>query len=189
MRSTKSTVTQLAYLQKSKDHKFICTANIFNWDDILATTKENHKSNTNNNTKYTYTTTQRTMMRLLPFILIRLLFLLSRGPISFRGAHRSSSSGGNQKRFESDNFYIVLGLNKIAKEKEIKSAYRKLALQYHPDKVKDVMDSEEAENIFIKVSDAYSVLSDEEKRKIYDQYGKNGLYAFEKGQHPSKPDG
>ena len=66
MRSTKSTVTQLAYLQKSKDHKFICTANIFNWDDILATTKENHKSNTNNNTKYTYTTTQRTMMRLLP---------------------------------------------------------------------------------------------------------------------------
>lgn len=47
------------------------------------------------------------------------------------------------------------------------------------------MDPEEATNIFIKVSDAYSVLSDKEKRKIYDQYGKNGLDAFEKGQDPA----
>jgi curved DNA-binding protein CbpA len=60
-----------------------------------------------------------------------------------------------------------------------------LALQYHPDKVKDDVDKEEAEQKFIAISQAYSVLSDEKKRKIYDQYGINGLEAFERGQDPA----
>jgi len=62
---------------------------------------------------------------------------------------------------DSDNYYAVLGLSKRAKAKEIKSAYRKLALKYHPDKAED---KEEAEAKFVKISEAYAVLSDDEKR-------------------------
>ena len=100
------------------------------------------------------------------------------------GAKRSNSNS-NKKQFQSDNYYTILGLTKTAKDKQIKSAYRKLALQYHPDKVKEDQDKEEAENIFVKVSEAYSVLSDKKKRDIYDKYGKNGLEAHERGQDPA----
>ena len=65
--------------------------------------------------------------------------------------------------------------------KQIKSAYRKLALKYHPDKVGDEKDRERSDAIFVNVSQAYSVLSDDKKKKIYDTYGKNGLEAHEKG--------
>ena len=97
----------------------------------------------------------------------------------------AATKRSGKKQFQSDNYYTVLGLAKTAKEKEIKSAYRKLALQYHPDKIKDDMDKEEAETIFVKVSEAYSVLSDKKKREIYNKYGKNGLDAHEKGQDPA----
>lgn len=90
----------------------------------------------------------------------------------------SSSSTANP-----DDYYAVLGLKKTCSAKEIKSAYRKLALQYHPDKVPEA-EKEESEAKFIVVSQAYAVLSDEEKRKIYDRYGKHGLDAAERGQDP-----
>eukprot|EP00567_Pseudictyota_dubia_P017145 CAMPEP_0197438400 /NCGR_PEP_ID=MMETSP1175-20131217/5410_1 /TAXON_ID=1003142 /ORGANISM="Triceratium dubium, Strain CCMP147" /LENGTH=532 /DNA_ID=CAMNT_0042968125 /DNA_START=366 /DNA_END=1964 /DNA_ORIENTATION=- len=89
-----------------------------------------------------------------------------------------------QKKAKDDDYYSVLGLRKSAKPKDIKSAYRKLALKYHPDKVSED-EKEEAEEKFVKVSEAYSVLSDEEKRGIYDKFGKNGLDAHEKGQDPN----
>ena len=97
-------------------------------------------------------------------------------------------SSGNNRRTPTSNpndYYAVLGLKKTCTPKQIKSSYRKLALQYHPDKVKDEADKEEAEEKFIAISQAYSVLSDEKKRKIYDQYGINGLEAFERGQDPA----
>jgi curved DNA-binding protein CbpA len=86
-----------------------------------------------------------------------------------------------------DDYYKILGLTsgKKATSKDIKAAYRKLALKYHPDKVEE-KDKEIAEDMFVKVSGAYSVLSDEKKRKIYDNYGKNGLDAHERGQDPSQ---
>ncbi len=65
------------------------------------------------------------------------------------------------------DFYEVLGLSKNATEAEIKSAYRKLARQHHP----DVDKSEGAAGRFKEVSEAYQVLSDPQKRKNYDQFG------------------
>lgn len=74
---------------------------------------------------------------------------------------------------ESD-YYKILGVSKTASAQEIKSAYRKLALQYHPDKNK----TKEAEEKFKEVTKAYEVLGDEQKRKTYDQFG---AAAFEQG--------
>jgi len=70
------------------------------------------------------------------------------------------------------DFYEVLGVPKTATKDDIKAAYRKLALQYHPDRNK----SPEAEEKFKQLSEAYAVLSDDEKRKQYDTYGREGVY-------------
>lgn len=69
------------------------------------------------------------------------------------------------------DYYAILGISKNATEDEIKKAYRKLALQYHPDKNK----SPGAEEKFKQVSEAYEVLSDKKKRELYDQFGEDGL--------------
>jgi molecular chaperone DnaJ len=68
------------------------------------------------------------------------------------------------------DYYEVLGIQKNASKEEIKNAYRKLALQYHPDRNKDPT----AEEKFKELSEAYAVLSDDEKRKRYDIYGHVG---------------
>ena len=65
------------------------------------------------------------------------------------------------------DYYDILGLKKSASDRDIKRAFRKLALKYHPDKNKDA----KAEEIFREIAEAYSVLSDEGKRKKYDSYG------------------
>lgn len=69
------------------------------------------------------------------------------------------------------DYYEILGIKKDASKQEIKKAYRKLALKYHPDK----NPSKEAEEKFKEISEAYAVLYDEEKRKLYDQYGHSGI--------------
>lgn len=73
---------------------------------------------------------------------------------------------------ESD-YYKVLGVSKNASEGEIKKAYRKLALKYHPDKTKGDKSSEEK---FKKISEAYAVLSDKKKRKQYDTFGSTNFH-------------
>mmetsp|Transcript_13997 Transcript_13997/g.21359 ORF Transcript_13997/g.21359 Transcript_13997/m.21359 type:complete len:459 (-) Transcript_13997:25-1401(-) len=84
-----------------------------------------------------------------------------------------------------DDYYSILGLSRSASSKEIKSAYRKLALKHHPDKVPEE-EKETSEKIFVKVSEAYAVLSDDTKRKVYDKHGKNGLDMLEKGMDPDE---
>ncbi len=69
-------------------------------------------------------------------------------------------------------YYEVLEVNKDCSSAELKKAYRKLAMKYHPDRNPD---DKEAEDKFKIVNEAYQVLSDEEKRSIYDRYGKAGL--------------
>lgn len=69
----------------------------------------------------------------------------------------------------STNYYKVLGLNKDATEDEIKKAYKKLAIKWHPDK--NLNNKAEAEKKFKDISEAYSILSDPEKKKMYDQFG------------------
>ncbi|XP_048754673.2 dnaJ homolog subfamily B member 6-like isoform X2 [Ostrea edulis] len=71
------------------------------------------------------------------------------------------------------DYYQVLSIKRDASEVDIKKAYRKLALKWHPDKNPD--QKEEAERKFKEISEAYEVLSDKEKREIYDKYGKDGL--------------
>ena len=69
------------------------------------------------------------------------------------------------------DYYEVLGVAKDASKAEIKKAYRKLALKYHPDKNKEAG----AEEKFKEISEAYAVLYDDEKRNLYDQYGHAGI--------------
>lgn len=70
------------------------------------------------------------------------------------------------------NYYDILGVSKDATQEEIKKAYRKIALKYHPDKNPG---NKEAEEKFKEAAEAYAVLSDKEKRAKYDQYGEEGL--------------
>ena len=70
------------------------------------------------------------------------------------------------------DYYEVLGVSKDAQDAELKKAYRKLAMQYHPDKNPG---DKEAEEKFKEVSEAYDVLSDPDKRARYDQFGHAGV--------------
>ncbi|VVC42162.1 Hypothetical protein CINCED_3A008437 [Cinara cedri] len=73
----------------------------------------------------------------------------------------------------SGDYYSLLGVTSNASLNDIKKAYRKLALKWHPDKNPE--NQEQANKMFKEISEAYEVLSDDKKRKVYNQYGKDGL--------------
>ncbi|URD88548.1 DnaJ [Musa troglodytarum] len=77
------------------------------------------------------------------------------------------------------DYYKILGVDRNAKDDDLKKAYRKLAMRWHPDK--NPNDKKDAEARFKQISEAYEVLSDPQKRAVYDQYGEEAL----KGQVPS----
>ncbi|CAN1354817.1 DnaJ homolog subfamily B member 4 [Linum perenne] len=78
------------------------------------------------------------------------------------------------------DYYKVLQVERNASDDDLKKAYRKLAMKWHPDK--NPNDKKDAEAKFKKISEAYEVLSDPQKRAVYDQYGEEGL----KGQVPPR---
>eukprot|EP00897_Mesotaenium_endlicherianum_P001768 jgi/Mesen1/1619/ME000135S00612 len=84
---------------------------------------------------------------------------------AYKGASSQRTSGS------SHDFYSTLGVKKNSEKSEIKSAYRRLARKFHP----DVNKEPGAEQKFKDISNAYEVLSDDEKRSIYDRYGEAGL--------------
>lgn len=69
------------------------------------------------------------------------------------------------------DYYEILGINRSASQEEIKAAFRSLARKYHP----DVNGSEDAEERFKEINEAFMILSDEEKRSVYDRFGHEGL--------------
>ncbi|MFQ5449890.1 MAG: DnaJ C-terminal domain-containing protein [Nitrospinaceae bacterium] len=71
------------------------------------------------------------------------------------------------------DYYSILGVDRKATENDIKKAYRKLAMKYHPDRNKD---NPRAEEKFKQISEAYAVLADKDKRKNYDRFGDEGFH-------------
>ncbi|XP_034482820.1 dnaJ protein homolog 1 [Drosophila innubila] len=69
------------------------------------------------------------------------------------------------------NYYQILGLSRTANDEEIKKAYKRMALKYHPDK----NDHPQAAEHFQEIVAAFEILSNKEKREIYDNYGEEGL--------------
>lgn len=72
----------------------------------------------------------------------------------------------------SEDYYKILGVERNASKEEMKKAFRKLAMKYHPDRNKD---DKQAEEMFKKINEAYAVLSNDEKRKQYDMFGAEGF--------------
>jgi DnaJ-related protein SCJ1 len=85
-----------------------------------------------------------------------------------------------------EDFYKILGIDRSASEKEMKSSYRKLSAKYHPDRNPG---DKSAQEMFIKITKAYETLSDPEKRKIYDIYGEEGLNKESQVSENRKPRG
>jgi len=84
------------------------------------------------------------------------------------GGMPGGMGGGPPKDVDTEKLYEVLGVSKDADEKEIKKAYRKMAVKHHPDKGGD-------EHFFKEVNAAYEILSDPKKREVYDKYGLEGV--------------
>src|SRR5919108_4993936 len=107
-------------------------------------------------------------------------------PTSFRGSSRSSTRNSFPRpqyartvATTRRDYYEILGLSPDADEKAIKSAFRRLARELHP----DVSELPDAEERFREVSEAYEALSNPETRQLYDRYGHAGLRSG--GFHPS----
>ena len=87
----------------------------------------------------------------------------------------------SERAIAGKDLYSVLGVRRGASDDEIKKAYRKGSLKFHPDRVHDESKKAEAQKRFTDIAGAYETLSDPEKRRIYDQTGDDGSQAEEAG--------
>jgi len=74
-----------------------------------------------------------------------------------------------------EDYYRLLGVRRDASKEEIRRAFKKLSLKYHPDKNKNKKNPEKAKEMFIKIANAYEVLNDDKLRQIYDKHGEEGV--------------
>lgn len=86
----------------------------------------------------------------------------------------------NNSTSQDNKLYDILGVNRNANDSELKKAYRKLAMKYHPDKSNDT-NRKENETKFKEISNAYDILKDKEKRDLYDKFGEEGLKGMSGG--------
>ncbi|VDO32302.1 unnamed protein product [Onchocerca flexuosa] len=93
------------------------------------------------------------------------------------GSQEDGRSNSKQRKTKGPSLYEILGITKDASDDDIKRAYRKLALKYHPDKNLD--DDPEKTERFKEVNHAHAVLSIPTRRKMYDEYGDMGLKLME----------
>ena len=80
-----------------------------------------------------------------------------------------------------EDYYRLLGVRRDASKEEIRRAFKKLSLKYHPDKNKNKKNPEKAKEMFIKIANAYEVLNDDKLRQIYDQHGEEGVKQHQQG--------
>lgn len=99
-------------------------------------------------------------------VLLTALVILSTIP-----SHTRSEEEEERDILSLEDYYDILGIERSAEAKDIKKAFRKLSKKYHPDRSKDP----QANDKFAAIGEAYDVLSDKNKRKKYDRYGKDGL--------------
>ncbi|EDL14908.1 DnaJ (Hsp40) homolog, subfamily C, member 11, isoform CRA_a [Mus musculus] len=81
----------------------------------------------------------------------------------------------SEEELDNEDYYSLLNVRREASSEELKAAYRRLCMLYHPDKHRDPELKSQAERLFNLVHQAYEVLSDPQTRAIYDIYGKRGL--------------
>ena len=86
-----------------------------------------------------------------------------------------------------EDYYKLLGVSRNASKGEIKRAFKKLSLKYHPDKNKD--NPEAAKAKFIKIANAYEVLTDDKKRDIYNKFGEEGVKEHEARENAGQQGG
>lgn len=120
---------------------------------------------------YASYTNGHALTNLRPVFIIQINFLSN---FSTRLAFESGERYISNPMSDQQDYYQILGVNRDASPEEIKKAYRRLALKYHPDKNKG---DKHAEEMFKKISEAYAVLSNPEKRKEYDAYGSQAFKA------------
>ena len=80
-----------------------------------------------------------------------------------------------------EDYYRLLGVRRDASKEEIRRAFKKLSLKYHPDKNKNKKNPEKAKEMFIKIANAYEVLNDDKLRQIYDKHGEEGVKQHQQG--------
>jgi len=95
------------------------------------------------------------------------------GGMGGMGGNEEEEDGGQAEQVDNEKYYKLLGIDKKASETDIKKAYRKLARELHPDKHPE--DPETYQKKFVEIQAAYEVLSDSDKRKLYDSYGEAGV--------------